>query len=454
MNHILKFLVLCSLLAPAFAGDAEVIDEIDRWTHAKLEMLLAPAMALPGAEGGAVEFEIKETVKIPVHARVFAVIKIKPKVVLRRRKDSPVYELVTIGDGAVSGEVGQEKGDAGATVNLGAEGKLLISYQADPRQRGQLTRFLVLLICGFNMQADKIQEKVFDALPDGLIDKVARAAGFLLRTAANAGANVADAVGDTLDALHLPGGGVADHVERGLDRFANRADALAKFVNALDSVPPLERQLKRFKASAGPMARVEVGGGPLSGEGEINQSIGLERRYLPVEERAVGLTGLLLLKGKGAMSGTSYVSLDGDVGLEIKLLDPAGDESNRAELVFSGSARALTGLKLPGLDVAGGETGHAIYVLEVSDAKQAARSVAGWARLVIDHLAAGHAEQNLFEIFSTLADITAGHYLLAWGLGGKAKLDLELMNVELSGAILATRSDAGASSGDLFHNDN
>src|SRR5690606_36314146 len=122
-------------------------------------------------------------------------------------------------------------------------------YEADARQRGQLTRFLVLMICGFNFQTDKMAEKVLDALPDALLDKVAKAAGFIVRTAANAGANAADAAGKVLDVLHLPGGGVADNVERALDRFANRSEALTRFVNALDSVPPLEKQLNRFKAA-------------------------------------------------------------------------------------------------------------------------------------------------------------------------------------------------------------
>lgn len=455
MKNLLKIVVLFSLLVtPALAGDAEVIDEIDRWMAERLESLLAPAMNLPGAEGGAIEFEVKETVKIPVYARSFAVFKLKPKVVLRRRKESPVFELYVIGDASLSGEVGKEGGETGATVNVGAEGKFLVSYEGDPRQRGQLTRFLVLMVCGFNLQAEKISEKVLDALPDALLDKVAKAAGFLLRTTANAGAVVADVVGDTLDVLHLPGGGVADNVENALERFANRGEALAKFVNALDSVPPLDRQLKRFKVAAGPMAKVELGGGQVAGELEINEAIGIERRYLPVAERALGLTGLLLLKGKGELGGTRYVALDGDVGLEIKLLDPAGDKSNQAELVFSGSAKTLAGLKLPGFDGNVGATGSLVYVLRVSDAKEAARSVAQWARLVLDHLAAAHSEQNLYEIFATLADITSSHYLMAWGRTAKAKLDLKLVKVELHGATLATRSDAGASSGDLFQHDN
>lgn len=448
---VVLFVIACS---SALAGDAEVIDEIDRFMAERLDALLQPAMNQDGAEGGAIEIEVKETVKIPVYKAANAVFKIKPKIVLRKSKNSPVFELITMGDGTIAGEIGVERGEGGANVSTGAEGKLLISYTADPAQRGQLTRFLVLMVCGFNMQAEKLSEKVLDALPDALLDKVAKAAGFALRTAASAGAVVADAVGDTLDVLHLPGGGVADNVQLALDRFANRGEALTKFINALDSVPPLDRQLKRFKIGGGPMARVELSGGGAEGELEVNQAIGLERRYLPVEERATGITGLLLLKGKGAMGGTRYLAIDGDLGVEVKLLNPAGDKSNEAELVFSGSAKTLGGLKLPGFDGHVGTTGSAIYVLHVSDAKEGARTVAQWARAVVDHLTSAHSEQNLYEAFSTLADITSSHYLLAWGRTAKAKLDLKLIKVELNGAVLATRSDAGASSGDLFQHDN
>lgn len=459
-NSIMKYLVFalgCSLAAvPAIAQDegggylvapacpdpaAEAIAAAKKGadeTFAKaLDDIFEPIKSACRTTGAAVEVDVSGFAIIPLGVEVEAQERVRA--VLSKTRQG-TYTLTTMGSGGVGVGIGVP---GLASVDGGARGNVLATFEADPHHPGEVTSLVTFMALGMNAQRQQCAELALAYMPDAVYvnvmqslnkavqNGVALVDGQLQRTKELV--NQAPAVGGWL-------AGFVGNLQGVLPRLSDGANAVTMFTTALKDLPGIETLRTRVKidAGVGANARVELEE-LLSAEAETEITLGVDKEFVKNES---WLCARQMVGASGGLRGGGFAV---EQEVEVKY----NPESRTIKVEVCGSRDILIG------QMAGNVTGGAgtaarlkvVYQVKIDDMATAYRNLMtspdgmrAVAAIAIGKVGAAGSEQDFLDAMQPILPVRRVEIVETRGATGQVGAGNVIAGFKLKASVMGVEA--------------